>query len=78
MIIGCCIPQSQDGGESASAGLQDGVVDQHGGGRLLTVDVPVEAGRGEAVEGGTVGVEDVAGVVERLGAGDHGAVVRQV
>lgn len=59
-------------------GRGGGILDEKPLGRHLTVDVPVEAGRGEAVEGGTVGVEDVAGVVERLGAGDHGAVVRQV
>ena len=55
MIIGCCIPQSQDGGESASAGLEDGVVDQHGGGCLLTVDVPVECGCRKRVVGTAVG-----------------------
>ena len=44
----------------------------------LTVDVPVEAGGGEGVEGGAVGQEGVAIVVHGEGPRDDRTLVRQI
>ena len=44
----------------------------------LSIDVPVEAGRGERVEGGAVGSERLPGVIEGKGASYSRSLIWQV
>ena len=56
----------------------DGVLHQVLVRRHLAVDVPVEAGRGEGVEGGAVGHQGLARLVDGLRPSDDWAVIRQI
>ena len=53
-------------------------VDSSNSGPHLAVDVPVEAGCGEAVGGAAVGGQLLARAVQGQCAADHRALVRQV
>ena len=72
------LPQSQCGAVQLDERRGDGVLHQVFLGSHLAVDVPVEAGRGEGVEGGAVGHQGLARLVHGLRPGDDGAVIRQI
>ena len=72
------LPQTQRGAVQLDEGGGDGVLHQVFLRSHLAVDVPVEAGRGEGVEGGAVGHQGLARLVHRQRPGDHRAVVREV
>ena len=72
------LPQSQRGAVELDERRGDGVLHQVFLGSHLAVDVPVEAGRGEGVEGGAVGHQGLARLVHRQRPSDNGAIVRQV
>ena len=71
-------PEPEDAGEGAPPVLGGGVGDQHAGGGLLTIDVPVQLGSRYGVVGAAVGGYQVALLVPGEGAGDNGSLVWQV
>ena len=72
------LPQSEGGAVQLDERRGDGVLHQVLLRGHLAVDVPVEAGRGEGVEGGAVGHQGLARLVDGLRPSDDWAVVRQI
>ena len=72
------LPQSQCGAVQLNPRGGQGILNEVLLGGHLPIDVPVEAGGGEGVEGGAVGQEGVARVVHGEGPRDDRTLVRQI
>ena len=72
------LPQSQCGAVQLNPRGGQGILNEVLLGGHLPIDVPVEAGGGEGVEGGAVGDQGLAWLVHRLRPRDNRAVIRQI
>ena len=72
------LPQSQCGAVQLNPRGGQGILNEVLLGGHLPIDVPVEAGGGEGVEGGAVGHQGVARVVDGECPSDDGPLVRQI
>ena len=72
------IPEAKCGSVKLESRASYWILHQESFGRHLSIDVPVEAGRGERVEGGAVGGERLPGVIEGKGASYSRSLIWQV